>query len=80
MEGPLCASSGAAVGSSSSLNQSGELGTSSPRSGGVGGEEQSVPLSPVVGVPAGGGAGGGGRTGLGLLSGQDSGRIRGRLT
>ena len=79
MEGPLCASSGAAAGPSSSFNQSRELGAPMPRSGGVRGEERSVPLSAAARAPARGGAGGGEWTGLGLLSGQYSGCIRGRL-
>ena len=76
MEGHLCASSGAAAGPSSTFNQSRKLAHAGPCVGG-GGDERSVPLSPA------------GRalreealraeSGLGLLSGQDSGHIRGRL-
>ena len=48
MEGPLCASSGAAVGPSSSFNQSRELGSATPGSGAVGGDKRSVLLSPAA--------------------------------
>ena len=76
MEGHLCASSGAASGPSSTFNQSRKLAHAGPRVGG-GGDELSVPLSPVGGalreevLRA--------ESGLGLLSGQDSRHIRGRL-
>ena len=76
MEGHLCASSGAASGPSSTFNQSRELARAGPWVGG-GGDERSVPPTPVgwalweevLGA----------ERGLGLLSGQDSGRIQGRL-
>ena len=76
MEGILCAVSGAAAWPSSTFNQSRELARAGPWVGG-GGDERSVPPSPVG--PALQEEVLGAESGLGLLSGQDSGHISGRL-